>query len=217
MLTFPAWWLWPGCWSSQSLRFPVCKMPHKVAVGMGCGDVLSTRWARTVRGQPTGDGRNTLLGTETGVGDLCEGEVRCGQWVGAFRGQAGPERSPLAGSGLVLIRRRGLRGHQINSRRGEQEGAEILSVQKSHQVASLFCSTAIYNFQGSGAPQLSLQIGDTVRIQETCGGESLTQATLGGQDLGWWGWGALSTYPAPPALSWKPQLCVLCLNIFCSH
>ncbi|XP_060052998.1 dedicator of cytokinesis protein 2 [Erinaceus europaeus] len=28
---------------------------------------------------------------------------------------------------------------------------------------------AIYNFQGSGAPQLSLQIGDVVRIQETCG------------------------------------------------
>lgn len=38
-------------------------------------------------------------------------------------------------------------------------------------------STAIYNFQGNGAPQLSLQIGDLVRIQETCGGES-----LGGQD-----------------------------------
>uniref|UniRef100_H0WLI3 Dedicator of cytokinesis 2 n=1 Tax=Otolemur garnettii TaxID=30611 RepID=H0WLI3_OTOGA len=33
----------------------------------------------------------------------------------------------------------------------------------------LFHSTAIYNFQGSGAPQLSLQIGDMVRIQETCG------------------------------------------------
>ncbi|ELK28893.1 Dedicator of cytokinesis protein 2 [Myotis davidii] len=29
---------------------------------------------------------------------------------------------------------------------------------------------AIYNFQGSRAPQLSLQIGDMVRIQETCGG-----------------------------------------------
>ncbi|XP_072803353.1 dedicator of cytokinesis protein 2 [Vicugna pacos] len=28
---------------------------------------------------------------------------------------------------------------------------------------------AIYNFQGSGAPQLSLQVGDVVRIQETCG------------------------------------------------
>ncbi|XP_036279632.1 dedicator of cytokinesis protein 2 isoform X3 [Pipistrellus kuhlii] len=28
---------------------------------------------------------------------------------------------------------------------------------------------AIYNFQGSRAPQLSLQIGDMVRIQETCG------------------------------------------------
>jgi hypothetical protein len=34
--------------------------------------------------------------------------------------------------------------------------------------------TAIYNFQGSGAPQLTLQIGDVVRIQETCGGESST-------------------------------------------
>uniref|UniRef100_I3MRQ1 Dedicator of cytokinesis 2 n=1 Tax=Ictidomys tridecemlineatus TaxID=43179 RepID=I3MRQ1_ICTTR len=28
---------------------------------------------------------------------------------------------------------------------------------------------AIYNFQGNGAPQLPLQIGDVVRIQETCG------------------------------------------------
>ncbi|XFF88841.1 hypothetical protein AB1E18_015060 [Capra hircus] len=33
----------------------------------------------------------------------------------------------------------------------------------------LFHFTAIYNFQGSGTPQLSLQIGDVVRIQETCG------------------------------------------------
>ncbi|XP_021095427.1 dedicator of cytokinesis protein 2 isoform X2 [Heterocephalus glaber] len=28
---------------------------------------------------------------------------------------------------------------------------------------------AIYNFQGNGSPQLTLQIGDVVRIQETCG------------------------------------------------
>ena len=104
--------------------------------------------------------------------------------MGAFRDQAGPELTPVGGSGLVLIRPRGLRGHQINSRRGEQEGAEILHTQKSHWVASLFRFTAIYNFQGSGAPQLSLQIGDTVRIQETCGGESLAQETLGGQALG---------------------------------
>lgn len=46
-----------------------------------------------------------------------------------------------------------------------------------------FHFTAIYNFQGSGVPQLSLQIGDVVRIQETCGGESLAQATLGCQEL----------------------------------
>lgn len=58
----------------------------------------------------------------------------------------------------------------------------ILSIQKSHQAVPLFCFTAIYNFQGSGAPQLSLQIGDVVRIEETCGGESLTQVIRGCQD-----------------------------------
>lgn len=42
----------------------------------------------------------------------------------------------------------------------------------------LSCFTAIYNFQGNGAPQLSLQIGDVVRIQETCGGESRMPGTL---------------------------------------
>ena len=36
----------------------------------------------------------------------------------------------------------------------------------------MFHLTAIYNFQGSGAQHLTLQIGDVVRIQETCGGES---------------------------------------------
>uniref|UniRef100_A0A667GZB1 Dedicator of cytokinesis 2 n=1 Tax=Lynx canadensis TaxID=61383 RepID=A0A667GZB1_LYNCA len=63
----------------------------------------------------------------------------------------------------------------VNSRQGKQGGAVIISIQKSDQAAPLFCFTAIYNFQGSGALQLSLQIGDVVRIQETCGGESLAQ------------------------------------------
>lgn len=58
----------------------------------------------------------------------------------------------------------------------------IISIQKSDQAAPLFCFTAIYNFQGSGALQLSLQIGDVVRIQETCGGESLAQVIQGRQD-----------------------------------
>ena len=48
----------------------------------------------------------------------------------------------------------------------------------------VFHFTAIYNFQGSGTSQLSLQIGDVVRIQETCGGESLAQVILGSQELG---------------------------------
>lgn len=48
----------------------------------------------------------------------------------------------------------------------------------------LFHFTAIYNFQGSGPPQLSLQIGDVVRIQETCGGKSLAQVILGRQEPG---------------------------------
>jgi hypothetical protein len=37
----------------------------------------------------------------------------------------------------------------------------------------MFHFTAIYNFQGSEAQHLTLQIGDVVRIQETCGGESV--------------------------------------------
>ena len=80
---------------------------------------------------------------------------------------------------LVLFSPWGLHGHQIKSRK---EGAEILGIQRSH-CAALFHFTAIYNFQGSGTPQLSLQIGDVVRIQETCGGESLTQVILGHQEL----------------------------------
>ncbi|KAL0608483.1 Dedicator of cytokinesis protein 2, partial [Plecturocebus cupreus] len=45
-------------------------------------------------------------------------------------------------------------------------------------------SQTIYNFQGSGVPQLSLQIGDVVRIQETCGGESLAHAPDAGPSAG---------------------------------
>lgn len=100
----------------------------------------------------------------------------------AFRSQAGTEVTLGVSSGLVLFSPRGLHRHQKNSRQGELEGAEPLRISKSHQAASLFHFTAIYNFQGSGAPQLSLQIGDVVRIQETCGGESWAGASLGRQD-----------------------------------
>lgn len=86
----------------------------------------------------------------------------------------------------------------------------IFSIQRSHHAAPLFSFTAIYNFQGNGAPQLSLQIGDVVRIQETCGGESLVQVIYGCQTPLLMVLGHLQLYLVPPALSWNLELCVVC-------
>lgn len=96
----------------------------------------------------------------------------------ACRSQAGPELTPVSRQWGGFVETRWAPWASGNPGQGEQEGAEVLSTRRSHWVVSLFHFTAIYNFQGSRAPQLSLQIGDMVRIQETCGGESLS---LGGQ------------------------------------
>uniref|UniRef100_A0A8C0PPX1 Protein Spindly n=1 Tax=Canis lupus familiaris TaxID=9615 RepID=A0A8C0PPX1_CANLF len=74
-------------------------------------------------------------------------------------------------------------GNTPNSPRLAAESRLQTEVKEGKETASkLEKETSIYNFQGSGAPQLSLQIGDVVRIQETCGGESLAQVTHGCQD-----------------------------------
>lgn len=65
----------------------------------------------------------------------------------------------------------------ISVRRTQGKGSKVEPGVKRYLEVSLTVSvfhlTAIYNFQGSGAQHLTLQIGDVVRIQETCEGEWL--------------------------------------------
>lgn len=87
----------------------------------------------------------------------------------------------------------------MDSKKQQTQGTK-----KSYLTVFLFYFTAIYNFQGTGSPQLTLQIGDVVRIQETCGGESVpTQPT----EAWTFYYGTLSTHEACPGLS--PNSCGL--------